>query len=90
MKSNIKQNLTLFLHEDTGECIECLNVLNLFDTLKGHFKRKGVYLTKIKDDSYQEIFMNDRFPLLRIEGMPPKHYSGLQEIQDYISSCKYN
>ena len=60
--------------------------------LKKHFKRKDVSFKEIADNSFQDIYLarNYRFPLLRVDTTDPEpdHYSGLQQIQDYIS--KYN
>lgn len=88
MKPDTK-NIVLFLHEDSKEkCLECLAACELLDNLNNHLKKRGIYLKKIKDNSFQEIFIKNNFPLLRIEGMPPEHYSGLNGIKDYLESFK--
>lgn len=91
MKSNIKSNLVLFLHEDHRiKCPECFETYKLFEGMKKHFKKKGIPYEKIEDDSFQDIFKTDAFPILRIETMPPKHYSGLGEIKDFASEYLNN
>ncbi len=84
VKAKIGPSLVLFLHEDMERCFECCSAYKLLGRMEGHFKRKGISLQRITDDSFQNIFVNEKFPLLRIESMPPRHYSGVKEIQDYI------
>lgn len=85
----MKSNIILFLHDEKNKCYECLEVERLFERISTRLKKKGVLLNKIEDSSFEEIFRNEKLPILRIERMPPEHYSGLQEIHDYILQSKY-
>jgi hypothetical protein len=85
-----KSNLIFFIHEDGKKCTECLEVGKLVDEMRNVFKKKKIGMQMIADNSYEGVFRTERLPLLRIDAMPPKHYSGLSEIRDYLSSCKYN
>ncbi len=86
VKTRIEPRLVLFLHEDMKKCLECYDAHKLLERMGRHFKRNGISLQRIADNSFQNIFVNERFPLLRIESMPPQHYSGVKEIQGYLSS----
>jgi|GEM_PF-3171630 len=93
MKSNIQHGLTLFLHENSGDkCLECIEALRLFKSMKGYFKKKDITFSTVEDNSLEGIFQrnNYKFPLLKIESMPPDHYSGLDKIQDFKSKYLNN
>ena len=92
MKPNI-ESITLFLHENCEIC--CSDLRELFEKASKYLDRRGVPHYIEEDNEFQQIFVNYKLPLLRVDIKKdvPKYYEGPKQISDfydYLLKSKYN